>query len=70
MPSSSPRLDVTIGLLAGGIAVLGLSVSLVAGNEDGGLFGRIARNDQAALLAVAIAILGVAVAKAVSARCR
>jgi hypothetical protein len=68
--TSSRRLDITVGLLAGGIAVLGLSISLLARNEDGGLFGSIARKDQASLLAVAVAVLGLTVAKAISARRR
>ena len=67
--TSSRRLDITIGLLAGGIAVFGLSISLLARNEDGGLFGSIARKDQASLLTVAVAVLGLTVAKAISA-CR
>lgn len=68
--TSSRRLDTTIGLLAGGIAVLGFGISLLARNEDGGLFGSIARKDQASLLAIAVTVLGLAIAKAISARRR
>ena len=68
--TSSRRLDITIGLLAGGIAVLGLGISLLARNEDGGLFGLIARKDQASLLAIAVTVLGLTIAKAISARRR
>ena len=68
--TSSRRLDIVIGLLAGAIAVMGLAVSLLTRNEDAGWFGRITRSDQAALLAIAIAVLGAAAAKAVCARCR
>ena len=66
--TSTGRLDIIVGLLAGGIAVLGIGVSLLGGNEDAGLFGRIATSDQGALLAVAVAILGATIAKAVGAR--
>lgn len=66
--TSSGRLDIIVGLLAGGIAFLGIGVSLLGGNEDAGLFGRIATSDQSALLAVAVAILGATIAKAIRAR--
>ena len=68
--TSSRRLDIIIGLLAGAIAVMGLAVSLLSRNEDAGWFGRITRSDQATLLSIAIAVLGATVAKAVCARCR
>lgn len=66
--TSTGRLDIIVGLLAGGIAVLGLGVSLLVENEDAGLFGWITMSDQGGLLAVAIAILGATIAKAVGAR--
>ena len=66
--TSTGRLDIIVGLLAGGIAVLGLGVSMLVENEDAGLFGWITMSDQGGLLAVAIAILGATIAKAVGAR--
>ena len=44
--TSTGRLDIIVGLLAGGIAVLGLGVSLLVENEDAGLFGWITMSDQ------------------------
>jgi hypothetical protein len=66
--TSSGRLDIIVGLLAGGIAVLGIGVSLLSRNEDAGLFGWITMSDQGGLLAMALAILGATIAKAIGAR--
>ena len=64
------RLDIVIGLFASAIAVMGLAISMLAGNEDACWFGRIIRSDQTALLVIAIAVFGMALAKAIYARCR
>jgi len=58
------RADLRIGLIAAPIAVLGLASSILTQNQD--LFGaRVSLEDQKTLLAVAVGILVITVAKGI-----
>ena len=58
------RADVRLGLIVAPIAVLGLASSVLTRNQD--LFGtRVPLEDQKALLAVAVGILVITVAKGI-----
>jgi len=50
-------------VLASAVALLGLSVSLLSGNEDGGVFGRVDMRDQVALLVAAVTVFALAALK-------
>ena len=50
------------------VALCGLGVSILTGNEDAALFGRIETRDQIGLLLVAVMIVGLAALKSLEYR--
>ena len=62
-PPRTARLDIRIGVLASAVALCGLGVSILRGNEDAALFGRIETKDQIGLLLVAVMIFALAALK-------
>ena len=62
-PRRTARLDIRIGVFASAAAVCGLAVSILRGNEDAALIGRIETKDQIGLLLVAVTIFALAALK-------
>jgi hypothetical protein len=62
-PRKATRLDIRIGVLASTVALSGLGMSILTGNEDAAWFGRIETKHQVGLLVAAVMVLALAAIK-------
>jgi hypothetical protein len=62
-PRKAARLDIRIGVLASAVAMCGLGMSILTGNEDAAWFGRIETKDQVGLLIAALMVFALATVK-------